>query len=1404
MNNKDKTFDKSIMKYNGSNYLLFENRMMELLEANALDGFLTESEPEPQLPANPTDAQRKKLAQWKQRRAQALVLIKNNCDEVRQTMVQSIRDPKEVMDVMKQNYLSKKPANQNRLLGEFQNFKFNVAKDFSAQFNILENLALTLKELDVEKSTTDLKFAVLNGLPDDDEYFEKYLASWELKDSLTYDHLKEQLLSIEKKGSFSNYRKSLRQDKTRHYAMKTSSTRTHPYKCRYCSGNHQNKKCEKAPKCNFCKKKGHQEEKCWLKDPSLKPQKQQVQASATEKHQVIEEAKLAVAYMTHHLTSSELTNKSFFVDSGSTMHFINDSTILHDSETTDYTIYSANGSIIKGTKKGFVLLAINGKTLKLNNVIYSKELSQNLLSVGQLIRDKYRVKFENNECIIWGPGDKKSLRIRAAGTIFKLEGYPVMPINKAASLYSATPTSLPVYQKIDPYYIHATFAHIGRSKVRRLIQHQAVVGLPSSFLDYNGVQFCECCIRAKHCRHSFPTSTSKTNGIGELLHADLAGPVIPQTTGKRKYILNIIDDYSKFTFTYLLHKKSDAGTAVIECIQWITNQKQCTIKTFRSDRGGEFLNHQLKSFFAENGITHQFAAPYTPEQNGVAERYNRTLFESARASLFSTSLPTALWGEAILFTTHVLNRVNITASQTKTPFELFHGIKPDISHLHPFGVKCFAKVNEHTTKLESKSTEGHLVGYEPNSKAWRIYNPASRVISITRHAIFVPDMSKSGGVMSSENDFTISEEEEENENQNDENHQPIDSKRRKLSPLEQVHNESHSPSPVHPSSPLQNRYELRSRQALCAHSISNNEPDTANSFPIISKRSNIQSFAELLVALSTDTQHDLSEPQSYQQAIQSLQKKEWISAIDAELNSLDENQTWDIVDLPSNRTSIKSKWVFKVKRDSSGEIARFKARLVAKGYSQREGIDFHETFSPVVKFSSLRLLLALAAQNDYEVEQVDFTTAFLNGTLDEEIYLEIPEGYRVANPKGKALRLRKSLYGLKQAPRQWNLALDKTLQSFGFRRLVTDEAIYHKVKDDSITIITVYVDDMLLIGNSKSTILNTINEMHSVFKLKHMGPVSFILGLKVDRNRETKSLTLNQTQYISFLATKFNVPINTKVDTPMEQGFNTAFYTNKATDVPYKEMIGSLMYAMLGTRPDIAFAIGFLCRFMSDPAVEHWKALRRVLTYLVNTKDFKLQFGPHPTKETGAIRGFSDSDFAANPADRKSTTGYIVTFYNGAISWSSKRQHRVARSTTEAEYIALSSVVAETLWLRNILIELDKLQGTNVEVATVKGVEGLDHPKSKDSYSQGVQVYGDNTASIQLAKIPKFHNRTKHFDIDYHWLREQVKLDKVQIQYLPTSEMLADALTKPLGRTQFEKFIQSIGLINSSIRGSVE
>jgi hypothetical protein len=528
-----------------------------------------------------------------------------------------------------------------------------------------------------------------------------------------------------------------------------------------------------------------------------------------------------------------------------------------------------------------------------------------------------------------------------------------------------------------------------------------------------------------------------------------------------------------------------------------------------------------------------------------------------------------------------------------------------------------------------------------------------------------------------------------------------------------------------------------------------------------------------------------------------------VNAINDEIKSLEENETWTLVDLPPGRTPIKSKWVFKLKRDSSGKIARFKARLVAKGFSQQQGIDYHETFSPVVKFSSLRFLLALAAQHDWEIEQVDFTTAFLNGHLDEEIYLEVPEGLQSDRTRGKVLKLSKSLYGLKQAPRQWNLALNHQLENLGFTRLVSDEAIYIQHKDNNITIITIYVDDMLIIGNSKDNITKFITSLNARFKLKHLGSIGYIIGIKVVRDRKQRTLSLSQRQYIIDIAKRFAVTDKAYFKTPMDSTFHSQCHTSYPTNHSYPEAVGSLMYAMIGTRPDIAFAVGHLCRFMSKPTEAHWKAAIRVLSYLFGTKDMVLQYGPGDKEPNEELIGYSDADYANDLMDRKSTTGYIVKYYNGAISWASKRQHRVARSTTEAEYIALSSAAAELLWLRNISIELSETKRTE-GTALKEAVLGIDHSPSKDSYIKSVTLFGDNTSSIQLAKNPKFHNRTKHFDIDYHWIREQVKLGKFTLIHQKSEQMLADALTKPLGKIKLDYFIKSVGLTIGSIRGSVE
>ncbi|RVW97571.1 Retrovirus-related Pol polyprotein from transposon TNT 1-94 [Vitis vinifera] len=445
----------------------------------------------------------------------------------------------------------------------------------------------------------------------------------------------------------------------------------------------------------------------------------------------------------------------------------------------------------------------------------------------------------------------------------------------------------------------------------------------------------------------------------------------------------------------------------------------------------------------------------------------------------------------------------------------------------------------------------------------------------------------------------------------------------------------------------------------------------------------------------------------------------WYNAMKDEMSSMKCNDVWDLVELPNGVKTIGCKWVFKTKKDSLGNIERYKARLVAKGFTQKEGIDYTETFSPVSKKDSLRIILALVAHFDLELQQMDVKTTFLNGELEEEVYMKQPEGFPSSDGEQLVCKLKKSIYGLKQASRQWYLKFHYIISSFGFVENVMDQCIYLKVKQ-------------FLSKN---------------FDMKDMGEASYVIGIKIHRDR------------FKVKGDRFNLNQCPKNDLEREQMKN----------IPYASAVGSLMYAQVCTRPDIAFAVGMLGRYQSNPGINHWKAAKKVMRYLQGTKDYKLMYRRTNNLE---VVGYSDSDFAGCVDSRKSTSGYIFILAGGAISWRSVKQTMTATSIMEAEFISCFEATSHGVWLKSF-------------------ISGL---KVMDSISRPLSIYCDNSAAVFMAKNNKSGSRSKHIDIKYLAIRERVKEKKVVIEHISTELMIADPLTKGMPPLKFKDHVMNMGL----------
>ncbi|CAM8978512.1 unnamed protein product [Rhodiola kirilowii] len=488
-----------------------------------------------------------------------------------------------------------------------------------------------------------------------------------------------------------------------------------------------------------------------------------------------------------------------------------------------------------------------------------------------------------------------------------------------------------------------------------------------------------------------------------------------------------------------------------------------------------------------------------------------------------------------------------------------------------------------------------------------------------------------------------------------------------------------------------------------------------------------------------------------------------------EIDALQLNNTWEVTDLPPGKNAIGCKWVYKIKRHSDGSIERYKARLVAKGFTQEEGLDYHETFAPVVKMTTIRTVLALASSKCWPLYQLDVNNAFLHGSLDEEVYMMLPPGHlQQLKSQGKVCRLKKSLYGLKQASRQWFSKFSDALISFGFQQSLHDYSLFTYEVDDVFLILLVYVDDVVLTGTCTKMIHRVKQFIHDAFKIKDLGLLKFFLGIEVARSES--GIFINQRKYALDLLHDAGLLGCKPSIIPMDTKHKLSLSTSELLTDPsaYRRLVGKLIYLTV-TRPDLAYSVHILSQYMSSPRLDHLNAAHKVLRYIKQAPGQGLFFASSSPLQ---LTAYCDADWAACPVSRRSLTGFCVTFGTSLISWKTKKQTTVSRSSAESEYRAMAQVVCELTWLHGLLTDLHVLIPTPIP------------------------LYCDNNAALHIARNLVFHERTKHVEIDCHLVRQLVTKGFVEPRPIDTSDQPADFFTKPVAHDVLLHLCGKLGVSN--------
>jgi Reverse transcriptase (RNA-dependent DNA polymerase)/gag-polypeptide of LTR copia-type/Integrase core domain/GAG-pre-integrase domain/Zinc knuckle len=1466
---------------NGGDYVSWKFAMERAMETEGLLPFINGQAPNPGLPRNYTTEQETIYLRWRQYNVAAESFIIANIGKSQIPHLSMCTTAFEMWEKLKKIHMNSAEVNIARLENQLQTVKWRRNTSFEEYVGEIQNLTNLLRGRGYDVPERTLRLAFLRGLPDRVEHLKHLIHQM---GDVTYQEAVDHMRSHLELDSWGEPRAYVTQREgpieTRPRSVKETGNSTRgPKKNQFCTfckkDNHSTERCFKKKKaemvCYKCQRVGHFAAEC---------KSQSVKDKEDKDHNL-----LMVSSRPLHLSNFLCMGTStgdWLIDSGASVHMCNDESLFgQDLKRVEEVVHLGDSSKIKVTAKGTVNLksrSSSGKLwdLTLSDALLVPGLSKNLISVSACLSKGATVTFDAKSkiCRILKGRDELAFA-KEEDNLWVLQ----MPLKKKT--YASVVVSKPNLEQLW----HERLGHLHQSGMAEMIRKETVKGLEGIKLQ-TGVMECLSCMGGKMAKAPFPKIredyTSKE--ILDLVHSDLIGPISPATFSGSKFVLTFLDDKSGYCWVYLLQQKGDTFSTFLEWKAMVERTTEKKIKTLRSDNGGEYINHKFNEFCRKEGIVHQTTIPYTPEQNGRAERLNRTLLEMARTMLLGAGdgISHSYWGEALDTAAYIRNRCPSQGVKSgKTPFEEFWGRKPDISHLRKWGcLVSYLKNPKPQGKFEAKATLGILIGYGSLQKGYKVVNPITRRVEISRNVRFMEsrlwenrserelageeenftwpegssgtadarlDTTDSGGQTSTDQVNADQLSDVANLEVNKDTGGSIQDEPRG-GKIQEVHtrairtaqnanedrssrdhrNSSNQNSPTNKSLTLleNNPYYLLSEKSDADTAIEEtNNPSVRtqteelesadnpeenrnvppNSETVIVRVENSANQPDLLTEQSspvgrrstrerkppqTFDYEELGKPSSrntytaylasaentltLHEALRGTEREKWMQAIKSELDSLKENETWNLVDLPKNSKVVGTKWVLKKKNLTDGNT-KFKARLVAKGYSQQDGVDYDETYAPVLKFQSLRMLLAMANEEEMHVHQMDVTTAFLYGELTEEIYIRQPEGFEVPGQENKVCKLNKSLYGLKQSPRCWNHKLHQHLTSIGFSALTSDSALYQKRADKDKIIIAAYVDDLIILCKNLEVLLSTKKSLMTGFKMTDSGEVSTILGVKVTRDKKEGILKLSQGHYAREVLARFNMSECEGKSLPMTVGLKLTSSMNPTTEedkrkmkgVPYREAVGALMYLMTCTRPDLAAAVQFASRFGSNPGPQHWSFVKNVFGYLQKTKDLQLVFRRQGKIE---LTGYTDSDWNSCSDTSRSNSGYVFTMGGAAVNWCSKRQRNVSLSSCEAEYVAASEATKEAMWERGLLEELGYLQ------------------------RRPTRIYCDSQSAIHLTKNPAFHDKSKHIRARYHYVREMTQEGEVELFKVSTSENIADMLTKGVNGVKVQLCREGMGL----------